>query len=82
MTATTNSGDFDPAELVFVTPGVTPTEVAAVSAVLRGLLQEESDNLRADPEHGQSTWQLSQRGIRASITPGPGRWRGFSGSPQ
>ena len=78
MTATTNSGDFDPAELMFVTPDVTPAEVAAVSAVLRGLLREESNSLRADSEHGQSAWQLSQRAIRASITPGPGRWRGFS----
>ena len=78
MTATTHSGDFDPSELVFVTPGVTPREVAAVTAVLRGLLREESDSVREAPERGQSAWQLSQRGIRAPLTPGHGRWRGFS----
>lgn len=78
MTATTKSDDFDPAELVFVTPAVTPTEVAAVTAVLRGLLREESDERRTAPERGQSAWQVSQRGIRAPLTPGPGCWRGFS----
>lgn len=78
MTATGNSGDFDPSELVFVTPGVTPTEAAALTAVLRGLLQEESDGLRQAPERGQSAWQLSQRAVRQPLTPGRGRWRGFS----
>ncbi len=78
MTATTNPSDFDPSELVFVTQGVTPVEAAAVTALLRGLLQEESDSLRDAPAHGQTAWQLSQRDIRAPLTPGPGRWRGFS----
>jgi len=78
MTTTTKSGDFDPSELAFVTPGVTPAEVAAVTAVLRGLLREESDDRRTAPERGQSAWQVSQRGIRAPLTPGHGRWRGFS----
>jgi hypothetical protein len=78
MTATTNPSDFDPSQLVFVTPGVTPTEAAAVTAVLRGLLREESDDRRTAPPRGQSAWQLSQRGIRGSIVPGHGQWRAFS----
>ncbi|RII94698.1 acyl-CoA carboxylase subunit epsilon, partial [Clavibacter michiganensis] len=24
-------------------------------------------------------WQRSQRGVRGTLVPGPGRWRGFSG---
>ena len=61
-----------------LTRGVTPTEAAAVSAVLHGLVREESDNLRLAPTRGQSAWQRSQRGVRAPLTPGAGRWRGFS----
>ncbi|TFC78974.1 acyl-CoA carboxylase subunit epsilon [Cryobacterium cheniae] len=64
--------------LRFVTRGVTPTEAAAVSAVLHGLVREESDHLRQAPVRGQSAWQRSQRSIRVPLTPGPGRWRGFS----
>jgi hypothetical protein len=65
--------------LRFVTRGVTPTEAAAVSAVLHGLVREESDNLRLAPARGQSAWQRSQRGIRLPVTAGNGRWRGFLG---
>lgn len=79
MTASTQPGDFDPSQLVFVTRGVTDAEASAVSAVLRGVLQEEADGLRSSPERGQSAWQISQRGIRPPVTPGHGRWRGFSG---
>ena len=78
MTASTNSADFDPSELAFVTRRVTDAEASAVTAVLRGGLQEESDGIRAAPERGQSAWQVSQRGIRGPMTPGHGRWRGFS----
>ena len=78
MTASTQPADFDPSELVFVTRGVTDAEVSAVTAVLRGVLQEESDGLSTAPERGQSAWQISQRGIRQPMTPGHGRWRGFS----
>ena len=64
--------------LRFVTRGVTPTEAAAVSAVLHGLVREETDNLRLAPVRGQSAWQRSQRGVRTPLTPGEGHWRGFS----
>jgi len=71
--------EFDPAELVFVTPQVSDAEVSAVTAVIRGLLREESDERRAAPEHGQSAWQRSQRAIRRPVHPGAGNWRGFEG---
>lgn len=61
-----------------MTRGVTDAEVSAVTAVLRAVLQEESDSLRLAPTRGQSAWQVSQRSIRRPLTPGPGRWRGFS----
>ncbi|SDO15464.1 Acyl-CoA carboxylase epsilon subunit [Cryobacterium flavum] len=71
--------EFDPSELVFVTTRVSDVEVSAVSAVIRGLLQEESDERRAAPELGQSAWQQNQRAIRKPVYPGVGRWRGFTG---
>ncbi|MBC7442272.1 MAG: hypothetical protein H7311_07090 [Ramlibacter sp.] len=66
------------AGLRFLTRGVTPHEAAAVSAVLHGLLREETDSQRQTPARGQSAWQRSQRGIRGPLVPGQGRWRGFS----
>jgi hypothetical protein len=71
------SDALDPATLSFVTRGVTHSEAAAVTAVLRGLLREESDRLRQTRPSGQSAWQRSQRGIRTPVTPGPGRWNNF-----
>ena len=71
--------EFDPSEVIFITRGVTHTEASAVTAILRGLLREESDERRSAPSRGQSAWQLNQRSIRRPITPGPGHWRGFAG---
>ena len=76
---TSKPSEFDPSELVFVTGRVSDTEVSAVSAVIRGLLREETDERRAAPEQGQSAWQQNQRPIRKPVHPGIGRWRGFTG---
>lgn len=78
MTEPTNHEDLDPSQLVFRTHGVTDAENAAVTAVLRGLMREESDDRRSAPPRGMSAWQTSQRGIRQPLIPGHGRWRGFS----
>ena len=79
MNETPKPSEFDPAEIIFVTEGVTPTEASAVTAIIRGLLREESDSRRRAPGHGQSAWQLNQRTLRRPLTNGPGRWRSFSG---
>ena len=79
MTHNQDAASFDPSEVNFVTSGVTPTEAAAVTAVLRGLLREESDHRRAKADSGRSAWQLSQRSVRGPLTPGAGRWRSFAG---
>lgn len=70
--------DFDPADLTFVTTGVTDQEAAAVTAVLRALLREESDSLRAAPAATRNAWRDSQRAIRPVIVRGGERWRGFT----
>jgi len=57
----------------------TPEELAAVTAVVTAALEETADeNARADAA-GPTAWQRSQRNIRATIHPGHGAWRGFSG---
>ncbi|WP_104082422.1 acyl-CoA carboxylase epsilon subunit [Cryobacterium sp. Y11] len=71
--------EFDPAELIFVTARVSDVEVSAVTAVIRGLLGEESDERRAAPKQHRSAWQRNQRAIRQPVYPGAGRWRGFTG---
>jgi hypothetical protein len=78
MTDAENTAGFDPADLTFVTTGVTDQEAAAVTAVLRALLREESDSLRAAPEGAVSAWQDSQRAVRPATAHGKSRWRGFT----
>jgi hypothetical protein len=70
---------FDQSQISFVTRGVSDAEVAAVTAVLRGLLHEESDSLRRSPDRVRSAWDLGQRAIRSPLQPGAGRWRSFTG---
>jgi hypothetical protein len=70
---------FDPADLTFVTTGVTDQEAAAVTAVLRALLRAESDGLHTSTPPGATTaWQDSQRPLRSALARGEGRWRGFA----
>ena len=71
--------DLDRSQIEFVTRGVSDAEIAAVTAVLRGLLQEESDHQRRTPERARSAWDLGQRAIRGPLEPGSGRWRSFTG---
>ena len=78
-TAMSKPSEFDPSELVFVTNPVSDVEVSAVTAVIRGLLREESDERRAAPEQHRSAWQQGQRAIRQPVLPGAGRWRVFTG---
>lgn len=78
MTDSENPQGFDPADLSFVTTGVTDQEAAAVTAVLRAVLREESDSLRAAPVRARSAWLDSQRPIRPALARGDSRWRGFT----
>jgi hypothetical protein len=80
MAETNESDEVDRSRLTFVTTGLSAVEVSAVSAVLGGLLQAESDSLRVTLPSGQNAWHQSQRALRTPLTPGSGQWRGFSGS--
>ena len=77
MTASTDSGA--PATLRIVSPGATEEEVAAVTAVLHGALDELAGGMSVEGEARVSAWQRSQRSVRAPLTPGAGSWRDFSG---
>ncbi|MCU1447550.1 acyl-CoA carboxylase epsilon subunit [Cryobacterium sp.] len=79
MTDTQNPGGLDPADLIFLTGGVTDQEAAAVTAVLRALLREESDSLRASPAAARSAWRDNQRAIRADLARADDRRRSFTG---
>ncbi|RFA22615.1 acyl-CoA carboxylase subunit epsilon [Subtercola boreus] len=62
--------------VVVTSRNVSASELAAVSAVVQGLLAEEGDARRAAESRGQSAWQRSQRSLRGTVEPGPGRWNG------
>jgi len=61
--------------LAVVSGAPTPAELAAVTAVVDALLDEEVQQSRSS---GPSAWQLSQRALRQPLRPGPGAWRSFS----
>ena len=66
-------------DISVVSTGAETSDVAAVTAVVRAALDELAAGLELGTGPSRSAWQLSQRGVRATITPGPGAWRSFSG---
>jgi hypothetical protein len=53
-------------------------EMAAVTAVLGGLLEELAAERGRRELAGPSAWQRSQRTLRTALHAGPGEWRSFS----
>lgn len=53
-------------------------EVAAVTAVLAGVLEELAEEQGRRQLAGTSAWARSQRPLRSTLVPGHGHWRGFS----
>ena len=66
-----------PAHLRFLTRGISPVEAAAVSAVLHGLLREETGSLHKQPTGARSGWQAGQRAIRPPFVSGQSSWGEF-----
>jgi len=70
----------DPSQLRFLTRGVTPEEVAAVTAVLAAAAAEQAAAAKeAQAEQGPDAWARTQRALRGELRPGTGAWRSFSG---
>ncbi len=65
--------------LRIISRDVTPEELAAVTAVVTGALEELAAAASVDDTAPISAWQANQRPIRRVLTPGPGAWRSFSG---
>ena len=57
----------------------TPEELAAVTAVIHGIVDELAADEATRALHVTTAWQRTQRRLRAPLSPGPGAWRGFSG---
>jgi len=53
-------------------------ELAAITAVVTGMLEELAEEQGGRELSGPSAWERSQRAIRTPLRPGPDRWRGFS----
>jgi len=70
----TNAGS----EFSVVAGQPTPTELAAVTAVIASMIEELEGSQRAESPL-VSAWQRSQRSIRKPLLPGAGSWRSFSG---
>ena len=68
--------------LQVLTRGVSPEELAAVTAVIESAVAEELAELHDDVQIGPSAWERSQRSMRTPLHPGPSAWRGFSGNPR
>lgn len=81
MTTTTDAGSdgLDASPIEFVTRGVTPAEVAAVTAVLNTILHEQAEHLRKRPEPVRNRWADPERLVNGPIRHGAGNWRNFSG---
>jgi hypothetical protein len=64
------------ADIRFVTKGLSPEEIAAVTAVLTAALQQQSRAAgRRVAAPRQSEWSRSTRGLRRPLR---GGWRGFT----
>ncbi len=57
----------------------TPTELAAVTAVLSAAIEDARSSGAETAEPRRSAWQRVQRPIRVPLSRGAGTWRSFSG---
>jgi hypothetical protein len=55
----------------------TPAELAAVTAVLAAVIEEETAAEESAGRERRSAWELTQRTLRGDL--GPAGWRSFSG---
>ena len=75
---TAEADDTEPA-LSIVSGTPTPTELAAVTAVIAALLEQIDDDALQGAAQRVSAWQRSQRSARSPLHAGYGAWRSFSG---
>ncbi|WP_431279714.1 acyl-CoA carboxylase epsilon subunit [Leifsonia poae] len=67
-------------QIQFVTRGVTPEEIAAVTAVLTAAAAEQqAAAAEQQASEGVDGWSRTQRALREPVHPEAGSWRSFSG---
>lgn len=76
--AEAGGGEADVPEITVIGGNPTAVELAAVTAVVTALAQEQRDDDRITSGSAVSAWHRSQRSLRLPLAPGPGAWRGFS----
>jgi hypothetical protein len=64
-------------QIIVVGGGPDAAEMAAVTAVLSGVLEELAAEQGRRELRGPSAWQRSQRGLRTPLSPGTGSWQAF-----
>lgn len=70
--------NLDASQIRFVTRGVTPEEIAAITAVLTAAEAEQAAATEAArPSVAADGWERSRRRLREPLDPGPGAWRSF-----
>jgi hypothetical protein len=67
------------ADVVVLSGNPDENELAAVDALLAGVLEELAEEQGRRQLTGPSAWERTQRSVRAPVHPGHGQWRGFSG---
>ena len=67
------------ADLAVISGNPDAEDLAAITAVLAGVLDELAAEQGKREQAVTSAWARSQRAIRAPLTPGPGAWRSFNG---
>ena len=56
-----------------------PDELAAITAVIHGVVDELAADEATRAHRVTTAWQRTQRRLRSPLEPGPGAWRSFSG---
>jgi hypothetical protein len=67
------------ADLEVISGNPDAEELAAVTAVLAGVLDELATEQGKREQAVTSAWARSQRAVRTPLTPGAGAWRSFNG---
>ena len=73
------SDDTFEASIRIVTRATSAQDVVAVTAVVSRALAELAETGDESSGVQPSAWERSQRGVRGTLVPGAGAWRGFTG---
>lgn len=67
------------ADLAVISGSPDEADMAAITAVLAGVLDELAAEQGRREQSTPSAWSRSQRSVRTPLQPGPGAWRSFGG---